>query len=138
MLSTMIDHAFLMEEDRHNNLHPLSDIGIALGDLEHPRTRALMRIIPYLSSKLIDKVLLATRELDDIFNKSVILKHIVLHVQQADPNGLYVIWNEALHVFASLTRADLFDYLESILPLLFTLGGLEGLQELNDMIAELP
>ena len=137
ILSEMIDNALLLEEDKYNNLHPWSDIAGSMGDTEHPRIKALVRLIPYIPPELTDKLLLITRMLGDSSDQSIIMKRLVLHVQKTDPSKLYEIWNEALHIFASRTRAVLFKYLGSIAPILFILGDLNSLQELNDIIAEL-
>jgi hypothetical protein len=136
-LSEMIDNILLLEEDKYNNLDSWADVGGFTGNKEHPRTRELIKVIPYIPPELIDKVLLIIRQMNDSSDQSMIMEQLVLHTQKIDPNRLYTIWNEALHIFASRTRAELFKHLRSIIPILFTLGGLDSLLELNNMIAEL-
>ena len=137
MLSQMIDNALLLERNRYENLDTFADIGYFMRDREQPSTQALVKIISYIPVQLIEKVLLIAREVGNSYDQAVIMKHLTLRIQEIDADKIYIICNETLHVFASRTRKELLEYIESIVPTIFTLGSLDCMKELSTTIAEL-
>jgi hypothetical protein len=104
------------------------------------RADSLVVLLPHLAeprkTQILGEALRAVSVVRAVSPRQDALRLLLPHLQALAPASLHVLWRDALRVFASRERKELFSDLRALAPVLSRLGGQEGVNTALDAIQQ--
>ena len=103
---------------------------------EYYRAEALSSLADKLPPELLPEALAAAREIQDEFYRAEALSSLADKLLQVQKTLLFSLWRDTLHILSVYTRPSLLTDLNTLTPVIFTLGDQLAVKEIANAIQD--